>query len=190
MRAVATVGTKMLVWIPSSRLPDLRHRSEANAELIVAMRNALPAILAQARLAAELDVETARLRNRVNDFEFVCRENHRLEGEIGELRARITTICDEACGLQPVQPAEESMTLIEQELASRARERERLERENGELTEELRTTLLQDAESCQRVKELLAENRELRAKLEQPCVHELARRFAEGEPPFGKEPGR
>lgn len=39
-----------------------------------------------------------------------------------ELRDRVTTICDEALGLQPVQSAEDSLTMIEQHLHELRRE--------------------------------------------------------------------
>lgn len=39
--------------------------------------------------------------------------------ELADLRDRITVICDEAFGLQPVQPADDSLTMIEQGLHRR-----------------------------------------------------------------------
>jgi hypothetical protein len=47
----------------------------------------------------------------------------RARQERDALRDRVTTICDEACGLQPVQSADDSLTMIEQHMA-RARAQE------------------------------------------------------------------
>jgi len=51
-----------------------------------------------------------------------CEEAESLRAEVAALGDRITTICDEAIGLQPVQPAEDSLTMIEQHMAAMRRE--------------------------------------------------------------------
>lgn len=51
----------------------------------------------------------------------VGQEAARLSDRLQALDGRITTICDEEFGLQPVQPAEQSLTQIERRLFERRR---------------------------------------------------------------------
>jgi hypothetical protein len=57
-----------------------------------------------------------------------------LQVEVGELHGRIITIADEACGTQPVMPADEALTLIERKLFELRvdGERERAAKEQAE----------------------------------------------------------
>jgi len=42
--------------------------------------------------------------------------------QVEDVADRVTTICDEACGLQPVQSVEESLSMIERKLSEQHRD--------------------------------------------------------------------
>jgi hypothetical protein len=85
---------------------------------LTATNQGLYADIATRAVKAEARAEAAEaaLRNAEHGHHGTRHELERTRAKLAEVTDRITTIADEACGLQPVMPVEDVITLIEREL--------------------------------------------------------------------------